>query len=163
MTPSTVIELPNDHEVLVTREFEAPIALVFDVLTNPEHVRRWFGPAGEEMTECSIDLRVGGSYHYVFVTDDGTEMSFRGTYTEVEPPTLTVSTWGLDGRPNADAVETMELHEADGVTTLTVKLAFADTAGRPTRFEGMQASFDRMADVVSSLVDSRGAVSGQNA
>ena len=50
MTPtghgSTVIELPNDRDVLITREFEAPIALVFDVLTKPEHVRKWFAGPG---------------------------------------------------------------------------------------------------------------------
>ena len=82
MTPnrhgSAVIEFPNDLEIVITREFDAPIALVFDVLTKPEHVSKWFAPFDEEVTVCSIDLRVGGNYHIVFVTDDGTECSFRG-------------------------------------------------------------------------------------
>jgi uncharacterized protein YndB with AHSA1/START domain len=147
----TVIELPNDFEVLITREFEASIALVFDVLTKPEHVRKWYATGGDEVTECSIDLRVGGSYHVVFVTDDGTEMSFRGTYMEVEPPTRTVASWLFEGRPQGEAVETTELREANGVTTVTISLAFTDKADRPTRFEGMQESFDRMADVVAEL------------
>ena len=94
MTPnrhgSAVIEFPSDLEIVTTREFDAPVALVFDVLTKPEHVRNWFAPFEGEMTECSIDLRVGGSYHMVFVTDDGTECSFRGTYLEIEPPTRIV-------------------------------------------------------------------------
>jgi uncharacterized protein YndB with AHSA1/START domain len=51
------------------------------------------------MKVCSIDLRVGGDYHIVFVTDDGRECSFRGTYLEVEPPTPTVETWLFDGWP----------------------------------------------------------------
>jgi uncharacterized protein YndB with AHSA1/START domain len=156
MTPTghspTVIELPNDREVLITRAFEAPIALVFDVLTDPEHIRKWFAGPGEEMTECSIDLRVGGSYHFVFVTTDGTEMSFRGTYLEVERPVRTVATWLFEGRPDGDAIETQDLHEAGQVTTVTVKLAFTNAAGRPTRFEGMQESFDRAEAVVRSLV-----------
>jgi uncharacterized protein YndB with AHSA1/START domain len=150
---STVIELPNDRDVLITRDFEAPIALVFDVLTNPAHVSKWFAGPGEEMKECSIDLRVGGNYHFVFVTEDGTEMSFRGTYLEVEPPTRTVETWVFEGRPGGDAIESQDLREAHGVTTVTVKLAFSDAAGRPTRFEGMQESFDRIEDVVSSLLE----------
>jgi uncharacterized protein YndB with AHSA1/START domain len=157
---STVIELPNDREVLITREFEAPIALVFDVLTNPEHVSNWFAGPGEEMRECSIDLRVGGSYHFVFVTVDGIEMSFRGTYLEVEPPTRTVETWLFEGRPGGDAIESQDLHEAHGRTTVTVKLAFDDAAGRPTRFEGMQESFDRIDDVVRSLLDQSETVPG---
>jgi uncharacterized protein YndB with AHSA1/START domain len=106
-------ELPNDLDVLITREFDAPIALVFDVLTKPEHVSKWFAPHGCKMKECSIDLRVGGNYHQVFVTDDGTECSFRGTYLEIEPPTRTVETWVFEGRPHLDTVETVELHEAD--------------------------------------------------
>ena len=164
MTPtgygSTVIELPNDRDVLITREFEAPIALVFDVLTKPEHVSKWFAGRGEEMKECSIDLRVGGNYHFVFVTKDGIEMSFRGTYLEVESPTRTVETWLFEGRPDGDAIESQDLHEAHEVTTLTIKLAFSDAAGRPTRFEGMQESFDRIDDVVRSLLDPSGTVSG---
>jgi len=77
---SAVVTFPNDLEVVITREFDAPIALVFDVLTKPEHVSKWFAPFACEVTKCSIDLRVGGSYHIVFVTEDGTECSFRGTY-----------------------------------------------------------------------------------
>ena len=109
MTPdrhgSAVVELQNDLDVLITREFDAPIQLVLDVLTKPEHVSKWFAPHGCEMKECSIDLRVGGNYHQVFVTDDGTECSFRGTYLEVEPPTRTVQTWLFEGWSDAHAVE----------------------------------------------------------
>jgi uncharacterized protein YndB with AHSA1/START domain len=116
---STVIQFPSDLDVLITREFEAPIELVFDVFTKPEHVSKTIAPYGEQVKVCSIDLRVGGNYHFVFVTDDGTEMSFRGTYLEVEPPTRTVETWLFDGWPDAHAVESVDLHETHGVTTLT--------------------------------------------
>ena len=167
MTPdrhgSAVIELPNDLDVVVTREFDAPIELVFDVLTKPEHVSKWFAPRGCEMKECSIDLRVGGNYHQVFVTDGGTECSFRGTYLEVEPPTRTVETWVFGGRPHLDAVETVELHEAHGVTTMTTTLTFRDKASRDEDiqggFDGVQTSFDQVEDLLSSLLDPRGTIS----
>jgi uncharacterized protein YndB with AHSA1/START domain len=157
---STLVELPNDRDVVLTRRYDAPIALVFDVLTNAEHVRRWFPGPGEQMKECTIDLRVGGDYRFVFVTADGVEMAFRGTYLEVEPPTRTVETWLYEGRPDGDAVESQDLHEADGTTTLTFTLSFRDPAGRPTKFEGMQESFDRIDDVVRSLLDPGGAAAG---
>jgi uncharacterized protein YndB with AHSA1/START domain len=80
---ANAIEFPSDLEILMTREFEAPIELVFDVFTKEEHVRNTFPPFGEEMVVCDIDLRVGGEYHYVVVTDDGREMSFRGTFLEI--------------------------------------------------------------------------------
>ena len=153
-----VIEFPNELEIVTIREFEAPIALVFDVLTKPEHVSKWFAPFRCKVTTCSIDLRVGGEYHLVFVTDDGTECSFRGTYLEVEPPTRTVATWLFEGWPDADAVETVDLREAHGVTTLTVKLAFRDKAGRDhmTRSDGQEDSFDKLEDLLRSLLDTRG-------
>jgi uncharacterized protein YndB with AHSA1/START domain len=152
---SAVIEYPNELEILTTREFDAPIALVFEVLTKPEHVRNWFAPFEDRMTECSIDLRVGGDYHMVFVTEDGTECSFRGTYLEVEPPTRTVATWLFEGWPDAHAVETTDLHETDGVTKLTLKLAFRDRAGRDhmTRTGGQEDSFNKLEDYLNSLVD----------
>jgi uncharacterized protein YndB with AHSA1/START domain len=157
-----VIEFPNDLEIVTTREFEAPIALVFDVLTKPEHVSKWFAPFECEVTECSIDLRVGGNYHIVFVTGDGTECSFRGTYSEVQPPTETVATWLFEGWPDAEAVESVDLHQANGVTKLTVKLAFRDKAGRDhmTKSDGQEDSFDKMEDHLRSLLDPKGTVSG---
>jgi uncharacterized protein YndB with AHSA1/START domain len=159
---SAVIEFPNDLEIVITREFDAPIGLVFDVFTKPEHVRKTFAPFGEEVTVCSIDLRVGGSYHIVMVTGDGTECSFRGTYLEIEPPTRTVQTWLFDGWPDAEAVESMELHETDGVTKLTNRLAFRDKAGRDhmTKFDGFEASFSNVEDYLRSLLDPKGTVSG---
>ena len=165
MTPdrhgSAVIDYPSELEIVTTREFDAPLALVFDVLTTPEHVRNWFAPFTDLVTECSIDLRVGGSYHIVLVTEDGRECSFRGTYLEVEPPTRTVQTWLFEGWPDAHAVESTDLHETDGVTTLTMTLAFRDRAGRDhmTRHDGQEDSFDKMEDYLRSLLDQKATAS----
>ena len=114
------------------------------------------------MKECSIDLRVGGSYHQVFVAEDSTECSFRGTYLEVEPPTRTVATWLFEGWPDAEAVESVDLHETHGVTTLTMRLAFRDKAGRAhmNKSDGQQSSFDSMEDYLRSLLEPKGPVSG---
>ena len=152
---SSVVEFPSELEIVTSREFEAPIALVFDVLTTPEHVSKSFAPFADQVTECSIDLRVGGSYHIVFVTPDGTECSFRGTYLEVEPPTRTVATWLFEGWPDAEAVESEDLHEKDGVTKLTVTLAFRDKAGRAhmTKNDGQESSFDKLEDYLRALLD----------
>jgi uncharacterized protein YndB with AHSA1/START domain len=154
---SAHIEFPNDLEIVLTREFDSPIQLVFDVLTKPEHVTKWFAPFGEKVTVCSIDLRVGGDYHIVFVTDEGKECSFRGTYLEVEPPTRTVETWLYDGWPGVEAVETVELRAGDGVTKLTHRLAFRDQAGRDhmTATDGLEANYDNVAELLRSLLDPR--------
>jgi uncharacterized protein YndB with AHSA1/START domain len=159
---TSVIEYPSELEIVTIREFDAPIELVFDVLTKPEHVRHWFAAFADVVTECSIDLRVGGSYHIVSVTESGQECSFRGTYIEIERPTRTVATWLFEGWPDADAVETVELQETDGVTKLTTTLAFRDQAGRDhmTRFDGQEDSFNKLEDYLRSLTDPEGPVSG---
>ncbi|MGH9171822.1 MAG: SRPBCC domain-containing protein [Acidimicrobiales bacterium] len=166
MTPkrhsSTVVEFPSDLEILFTREFDAPIDVVFDVLTKPEHVPHWGATGNDKMTVCSIDLRVGGTYHMVFVTEEGTECSFRGTYLEIEPPTRIVDTWLFEAWPDAEAIETVELHETGGVTKLTMRLAFGDQAGRDhmTGFDGQQDSYDAMADHLRSLLEPNGTAPG---
>jgi uncharacterized protein YndB with AHSA1/START domain len=159
---SAAIEFPNELEILITRDFNAPIDLVFDVFTKPEHVRKHFAPFEEDVTECSIDLRVGGDYHIVMVTKEGIECSFRGTYLEVEPPTRTVETWLFDGWPGVEAVETMDLREADGVTKLTYSMVFRDKAGRDHmgKYDGLLSSFDNVEAYVRSLLDPKAAVSG---
>lgn len=155
---SAAVEFPSDLELLVTREFEAPIELVFEALTKAEHIAQWLAPFEETVTVCEIDLRVGGDYHYVFVTKEGVECSFRGTFMEIERPTRIVDTWNFEGWPNAEAVETVELSEVDGVTTLKNNLAFRDLEGRAhmSKTDGFEASFDKLETYLMSLQGSRG-------
>lgn len=157
---ATVIEFPSEFEIRFTRDFDAPIQLVFDVLTKEEHVRRTFAPFGEEVKVCAIDLRVGGEYSCVMVTEDGTEMSFRGTFIEVEPPTRMVQTWLFDGWPGVETIETVELREADGVTTMTQTTTFRDKTGRAhmTKFDGIEAYFDHIEELLQSMLEAEGAV-----
>src|SRR5580700_5372638 len=165
MTPhghaSATIEFPNDLEILITREFHAPIGLVFDVFTKPEHVRKHFAPFEEEVTVCSIDLRVGGSYHIVMVTGEGIECSFRGTYLEVKPPTRTVATWVFEGWAGVEAVETMNLEEVEGATRMIYSMVFPDKAGRDhmNKYDGLLSSFENVDSYLQSLVPNE-AVSG---
>jgi len=158
---SVTLTFPSDREVLFTRQFDAPAELVFDVLTKPEHVRMWF--AAKPLEVCEIDLRVGGEYRFEgFLMDgDDTTCAFRGTYLEIARPVRTVETWVFEGKPDADAVETMELHEEDGVTTMTTILAFKDQSTRDSitwsgpdgvqAADGQQVSNDRLEDYLATL------------
>ncbi len=158
---SATVEFPSDREALVTRRFDAPAELVFDVLTKPEHVRVWFTDGDEDLEICEIDLRVGGRYRQVGVFANGVRCSFHGTYLEVERPVRTVATWVFDGRPDVEAVETVELHERDGVTTMTVLIAFEDQASRDSTTwtaadgmhaaDGMQGSYNNLEDHLTTL------------
>jgi uncharacterized protein YndB with AHSA1/START domain len=158
---SATIEFPGERAALVTRKFDASAELLFDVLTKPEHVRVWFTDGNEDLEVCEIDLRVGGQYRYVGVFADGVRCSFHGTFLEIERPLRTVETWVFDGRPDDEAVETMTLHEQDGVTTMTILIVFKDQASRDTTTwaapdgvhaaDGMQGSYDNLEDYLTTL------------
>ena len=77
------VTLPADEEILITREFEAPRHLVYKAFTTPDLVRRWWHAKRGEVTVVEIDLRVGGRWRYVMVTDDGAEVGFHGEYREI--------------------------------------------------------------------------------
>lgn len=63
---STTITLPSDTELQMSREFDAPAALVFEAYTTPEHVKRWWAAPDVEWLACEIDLRVGGAWRWAF-------------------------------------------------------------------------------------------------
>lgn len=111
------VTLPSDKEILLTRVFDAPRRLVFEALTKPEYVRRWWCCMdGFRMTVCDIDLRVGGKYRWVMVGPDGNEVGFRGEYREIVAPDRIVHTEIFEVFPDHPALVTMTLEERDGKT-----------------------------------------------
>ena len=119
---SAVVTLPGETEIRVTRDFNAPKDLVYRAFTEPDLIRRWWNAKRGEVTVCDVDLRVGGTWRYVMVTPDGTEVAFHGTYREIVPNERLVYTelFEMPGVSDDDAtVNTVTLEEADGRTTMT--------------------------------------------
>src|SRR2546426_12637721 len=85
----------SEREIVMTRDFNAPRRLVFDALTKPELLKRWLGVfGGWELAVCEVDLKVGGTYRYVWRrSSDGSEMGVRGVYREIVPPERLGRTW----------------------------------------------------------------------
>jgi uncharacterized protein YndB with AHSA1/START domain len=84
---SATVTLPSDTEILIERKFDAPADLLFEVWTNPEHVRNWWGLPDHPMIVCDVDLRLGGSWRYVVEHPDDGAFGWHGTYREIERPT----------------------------------------------------------------------------
>ena len=81
------ITTPGEREIVITRYFDAPRALVFEAWTKAEHVARWWDPSGLPLAVCEIDLRTKGAFRWVNRSPDGGEgYSFAGIYREIEPP-----------------------------------------------------------------------------
>jgi uncharacterized protein YndB with AHSA1/START domain len=154
---SAVVTLPSDTEYVITRAFDAPAALVFDALTTPELVKRWWGFETAEWLVCEIDLREGGRWRYVIREKDDIEVGFHGEYREISRPHRLVWTEMYEGVPNPGPdkypVCTTTLDEVDGVTTLTTVVQHTSKEDRDavlsTGMEsGMQISYDRLEDLV---------------
>ena len=75
----------DNREFVISRTFNAPKQLLFEVLTQPEHLMHWWGPKGYNMQTAKLDLRPGGMFHYSMATDTGTEMWGRFIYREIDP------------------------------------------------------------------------------
>ena len=81
------VTTPDDTSIVVRRDFDAPPDKVWRAMTEPEHLRRWLGDPSFPLTTCEMDVRVGGSYRWVFTQPDGPGvMGVRGTYDEVDRP-----------------------------------------------------------------------------
>src|SRR5258705_11437356 len=86
-TGTLKVSARGDREIVMTRVFDAPRSLVFDAYTKPELLKRWLGEfGGWTMPVCEVDLRVGGTYRWVWRGADGREMGVRGVYRAGVPP-----------------------------------------------------------------------------
>jgi uncharacterized protein (TIGR03086 family) len=153
---SATVTLPTDHQILITRVFDAPAEVIFRAWTTPELVRRWWGFETSPLVVCDIDLRVGGTWRYVTRDPDGTELGWHGTFREIAAPHRIVSTEVFEGFPDAEAVNTWELDEVDGVTTMRVTVTHTSREHRDGHVEsgmegGMQVTLDRLDDLLATM------------
>ena len=153
---TAVVTLPTDEQILITREFAAPRRLVYKAWTTPELVKRWWSGLRGEVTSVEIDLRVGGTWRYVMVANEGFEVAFHGEYREIVPNERLVSTEVYEGFPDAEALDTLTLTEEDGRTTMTILVQHSSKAHRDAHIDsgmegGMQEAMDLLEQVAVSL------------
>jgi uncharacterized protein YndB with AHSA1/START domain len=157
------VTLPTDTQILITREFDAPAHLVYEALTTPELIKRWWAGRRGEVDEVEIDLRVGGSWRYVMTATGGFGVAFHGEYRELVPGERLVTTevyedpdgqWKAD--PDFHSVNTVTLAEADGRTTMAVLVEHTKPEHRDGHINsgmegGMQEAYDALEEVAKSL------------
>lgn len=151
------LEARGECDIVLTRSFNAPRKLVWEALTRPELVRRWLlGPPGWTLPVCEIDLRVGGSYRYVWRNEDGREMGMGGVFREIAPPERLVATERFDESwYPGEAVDTTVLVERDGRTTLTLTVTYESRAARDAVMQspmadGVAAGYDRLEQILAA-------------
>jgi uncharacterized protein YndB with AHSA1/START domain len=158
---STVAKLkvttPTEREIVMTRLFDAPRALVFDAFTRPELHQRWLlGPPGWTMPICTVDLRVGGAYRFVWRGPDGANMAMGGVYREIAAPERIVNTQLFDEDwTGGEALGTLILTEEGGRTTAVNKVLYASKEGRDMALatnmaDGVEAGYARLDVILAS-------------
>ena len=156
---TAVVTLPTNTQILIMREFDAPRHLVYQAWTTPELIKRWWSAKRGKVTVADVDLRVGGTWRWVMVTDDGFEVAFHGEYRELIPNERIVSTEVYEGFPEADAeaLNTLTLTEQDGRTTLSILVQHKSQEHRDAHINsgmeaGMQDALDLLEQAVIALI-----------
>lgn len=151
------VSTPSDQEVRMTRLFNAPIQLVFEAMSKPEHIRRWWGILDEHhsVIVCEVDFRPGGAWRFVGKGPHG-QYAFYGVYLEISVPDRVVFTEIFEPFPQAESLVTSLLTEENGKTRLTVTARYPSLEVRDTVIgtgmaEGAAISYDRLEEVATGL------------
>ena len=149
----TTYATPSDRELVITRTFDAPRALVWEAFTDPRHLPKWHtGPDGFTMPICEIDLRPGGAWRYGWRNAHGKEFEATGTYREVVPPKRLMAVTNVNGQEQTSITTFAE----DGDrTTVTLTILFssreARDRGMPYAKIGTERNHERLDSYLASL------------
>jgi len=146
------------REVVISREFDAPAAVLFDAYRKPENVMRWFGPKGWPLTLCEMDFRVGGRFRFAMTGPSGEQNTpFGGEYLEIVPNRKIVYDNGFELADAGRMVVTMTYDEHDGRTLMTVRTVFESIAMHDEHVgqgfsAGLNSGLDQLAEVAAELL-----------
>lgn len=143
----------TNRTLTIKRVLNAPIQLVWDAWTQPEHIAHWWGPGGMKTRIVDHDFSVGGSWKFAMDTPDGKEFICEGIYKEIEAPHKIITS--ADFKPMTENVELQILLEADGEKTNFTFNVVHETAEYCKQqkemgfYNGWGSVFDNLAEYVS--------------
>jgi uncharacterized protein YndB with AHSA1/START domain len=146
----------SERELVITRTFDAPRALVFRMWIEPEHMARWGGPTGLTFSIIKMDVRPGGAYRFKMREVNGTDHWSQGIYREIVPPQRLVFTTGwTDAEGNATSPQTLvtlTFEEYEGKTKLVLyQSGFESATSRDSHREGYLSTLERLEEYLAAL------------
>ncbi|HEY4417665.1 MAG TPA: SRPBCC family protein [Verrucomicrobiae bacterium] len=143
----------SKQEIVITRVFDAPRALVFKAWTDPKHLAQWWGPRGFTNPRCELDVRPGGLIRIDMQAPNGTIYPMTGVYLEIiEPERLTYTSGALDekGHQLFEFLHAVTFAERNGKTTLTITSRIVKTTAEAAKYiggfeAGMTQSLEKLA------------------
>lgn len=148
-----IVSVSGDREVVLTRLFDAPRALVFSAFTTREHLERWWGLRRTTTKVEVLDFRPGGAWRFVERAEDGSEYAFSGKFLEIKRPERFVWTFEYEGAPGQISQTAFEFTEEKGKTKMTATVLFSSMAERDEMVKaGMEYGAAESYDVLDELL-----------
>lgn len=144
----------RDDELLIERTFDAPLALVFRLWEDRDHMLRWWGPEGFTAIELDWALTPGRPWRGAMVSKEYGVSKFSGVIREVEKNGRIVFTfqWNEDTGPDLDTVVTVTFAEKDGRTIQTFhQTPFSTVESRDSHIGGWNSLFNKQQIYVENV------------
>jgi uncharacterized protein YndB with AHSA1/START domain len=140
----------TEHELVMTRVFDAPRNLVFKAWTEPDRIKQWWGPRGFTTLSCEMDQRPGGAWRVRSRSPEGKEYTSQGVFRELVEPERLVFTYAwvdAKGKPGHETLVTVTFAEQSGKTVLTFHQGvFASITSRDAHEEGWSSAFELLTE-----------------
>jgi len=151
MNKSTVTT-PAEREIHIERIFDAPRERVWKAMTESKQLAQWWG-RGHQLDVEANDLRPGGKWRFVEHAPEG-KFGFSGVFKEVKPPERLTLTFGFDGMPGHESINSLMLEDlGDGRTRLTATMIFESRKDRDGMLQsGMQEGMDQSYAALDKLL-----------
>jgi len=142
-------------DLVLERDIDVPVELVWKVWTTPEHLKHWFVPKPWSLARCKIDLRPGGEFSSVMLSPEGKEFPNSGCYLEIVPNERLVFTdtlrAGYRPSPKPFFTAALLLEPRNGGTRYTAIAIHGDEATRKQHEE--MGFHDGWGTVVTQMTD----------
>lgn len=163
MTNSKMRVETKGRELIITRDFDAPPALMFEVWTDCKHLKHWWGPKEWPMQECELDFREGGSWLYCLRgPNEGDEAWGKAVYEEIDKPRKIVyMDYFTDSKGNINenlpgSKTVLEFLEHNGITRQVSRTQYESPESLQKvlemgMIEGMSSSMERLDGYLAEL------------
>ncbi len=127
----------SQKPISITRTFNLPAVKLWQARTDPESLKKWWGPKDYTCPHCDIDLKVGGKYLACMRSKDGKEFWSTGVYKEIVPNKKLVCTDSFsDDKGNVIPASDLNM-PGDWPIELQVTVTFEET-GEKTKMHVLQ-------------------------
>jgi uncharacterized protein YndB with AHSA1/START domain len=144
----------DDLAFTITRTFDAPASVVFQLWTKPHHLKRWWGSIGFVALSFEMDVRPGGAWNCCLRSPDGTELRERGVYREIVEAKKLIFTYAADhpdGNPGHQTLVTVDFAALGSKTKVTLRqAAFESIVARDEYERGWPGCLERFAEYLAN-------------